>query len=326
MRAIVVERAGGPEVLRIREIPTPQAKPGWVLIRVKAFGLNRAEIYTRQGLSPGVEFPRVIGIEAVGEVVEDGDGSLAPGQKVIALIGGMGRDFDGGYAEYTCVPRAHAVPIESDLDWAHLAAIPETFATVWGGLHVGLEVKSGDSLFVRGGSSSIGMAAITMARDLGLRIIASTRQPEKEAMLRDQGAGDVVIGGDQLSGAVRALIPEGVDKVLELVGIVTLEDSLLATRTGGIVCMTGMLARKWVYEEFSPMEILPPGVKLTAAGGNALFARSNASRVMTEICGAVAEGRYRHGLHKQFAFEDIAEAHRYMESDQAIGKLVVVVD
>ncbi len=133
MRAIVVERAGGPEVLRIREIPTPQAKPGWVLIRVKAFGLNRAEIYTRQGLSPGVEFPRVIGIEAVGEVVEDGDGSLAPGQKVIALIGGMGRDFDGGYAEYTCVPRAHAVPIESDLDWAHLAAIPETFATVWGG-------------------------------------------------------------------------------------------------------------------------------------------------------------------------------------------------
>ncbi len=213
MRAIVVRQAGGPEVLQIKEIPTPKAKPGWVLIRIRAFGLNRAEVYTRQGLSPNVKFPRVIGIEAVGEVVEDGDGILAPGQKVIALIGGMGRDFDGGYAEYTCVPRKHAVPIDADLDWPVLAAIPETFATVWGALHVGLELKPDESLFVQGGSSSIGMAAITVAQDMGVHIIASTRQPEKEAMLKDQGARDVVIGGDELSAQLRAILPDGVDKV-----------------------------------------------------------------------------------------------------------------
>ena len=109
-------------------------------------------------------------------------------------------------------------------------------------------------------------------------------------------------------------------------GIQTLEDSMAATRIGGIVCMTRMLARKWVFEDFSPMDMIPSGVKLTAAGGNALFARSDAPEIMTGNCRAVAEGRYRHDLHKQFAFEDIQEAHRYMESDQATGKLVVMVD
>ena len=146
MQAIVIDEPGGPEVLKFREIPRPVPAPGWVLIKVMAFGLNRAEIYTRQGHSPGVSYPRVLGIECVGLVEEAPDGSFAPGQKVAAIMGGMGRHFDGGYAEYACVPKACVVPLESDLDWPVLGAIPEMFQTVWGSLHAALEVRPGQTL------------------------------------------------------------------------------------------------------------------------------------------------------------------------------------
>ena len=145
MRAAIVEQPGGPEVLQIKEIPVPSPRPGWVLIRVKAFGLNRSEMYTRQGHSPGVRFPRVLGIECVGVVEEGGGTDLAPGQKVAAVMGEMGRAYDGGYAEYTLVPASQAMPLTTDLPWETLAAIPETFLTAWGSLVEALDVQAGRS-------------------------------------------------------------------------------------------------------------------------------------------------------------------------------------
>ena len=122
MKAVVAGQPGGPEVLQIGERSVPGPRPGWVLIKVKAFGLNRSEMYTRQGHSPSVRFPRVLGIECVG-VVEDGGGTdLAPGQKVAAVMGEMGRAYDGGYAEYTLVPASQVMPLTTDLPWATLAA------------------------------------------------------------------------------------------------------------------------------------------------------------------------------------------------------------
>jgi NADPH2:quinone reductase len=125
MRAIVLDGPGPPGALVIRDIPVPEPAPGWVLIRVRAFGLNRSELHMRLGLAQGVTFPRVPGIEAVGAVAESPGGEFTLGQQVAALMGGMGRAFDGGYAECTCVPVSQVVPFRSALDWAVLGAVPE---------------------------------------------------------------------------------------------------------------------------------------------------------------------------------------------------------
>ena len=123
MRAFVIKEPGGPEKLELREVPRPTPRDGWVLIRNRAFGLNRSEWFTRRGESPSVEFPRVLGIECVGEVVAAPGCDLAAGQRVAAMMGGMGRQFDGSYAEYVLVPQQHVFPLKTNLDWRILGAL-----------------------------------------------------------------------------------------------------------------------------------------------------------------------------------------------------------
>ena len=141
MKAVVIRQPGAPEVLTIEELPVPQPAPGWILIRVKAFGLNRSELFTRQGHSPGVKFPRVLGIEAVGIVEEAPGGEFEVGQTVATAMGGMGRQFDGGYAEYTSVPAPQVQRIDSTLDWQTLGALPEMMQTGWGSLNSALQLS-----------------------------------------------------------------------------------------------------------------------------------------------------------------------------------------
>jgi hypothetical protein len=137
MRAVVLDGPGPPEALAIRELPVPRAERGWVLVRVLAFGLNRSELHTRLGLAQGVTFPRVLGIEATGVVAACPGGEFSPGEQVMAMMGGMGRVFDGGYAEYTCVPVGQVLPFRSDLNGATLGAVPEMLQTSYGSLTVG---------------------------------------------------------------------------------------------------------------------------------------------------------------------------------------------
>src|SRR5438034_9340199 len=122
MRAIVLEAPGPPEALTMRELRLPTPAPGWVLIGVKAFGLNRSELHTRLGLARGVTFRRVLGIEAAGVVARCPGGEFPIGQQVVTLMGGMGRVFDGGYAEYTSVPASQVIAVRSDLEWSTLGA------------------------------------------------------------------------------------------------------------------------------------------------------------------------------------------------------------
>ena len=184
MKAMVLDAPGPPQALKMSDRPIPDVRPGWVRIRVRAFGINRSELMTRLGLSNGVTFPRILGIECAGEVDAAPGSSLVPGQKVVAMMGGMGREFDGGYAEYTVVPASIVIPISTDLPWEIVGALPEMLQTAYGSLTVGLDLQAGQTLLVRGGTTSIGMMAAALAADVGATVLATTRQRERLSSLR----------------------------------------------------------------------------------------------------------------------------------------------
>lgn len=320
MKAAVTTKAGEPEVIEIQERPIPKAVAGEVLIKVKAFGLNRSEIFTRQGHSLGVEFPRIQGIECVGIVEEDPSGTYAKGQQVAAIMGGMGRFFDGGYAEYTLVPKEIIFPFSSKLDWATLGALPEMFQTVSGSLNEALEIKKGEVLLIRGGTSSIGMLSTQLAKLEGLTVISSTRNPQKKQALLDNGADHVVIDNGTVQEQVRELYPEGIQKVLELVGTVSLKDSLKCIAPKGMVCMTGILGNSWTMDEFTPMGDIPSMGRLTVYMGDA---KNLKKERLQDFISQVESGHINIRIDRTFDLSDVAEAHRYMESNQAKGKIVV---
>ena len=322
MKAAVTTKPGPPEVIEIQERPTPSAKEGWVLIRIRASGLNRSEIFTRKGDSPNVKFPRIQGIECVGEIEEDPSGTYTKGQKVAAIMGEMGREFDGGYAEYALVPLRIVFPFQSKLDWKTLGAIPEMFQTVSGSLDQALEIKSAETLLIRGGTSSIGMLACQLAKHRGLTVISTTRNPNKEKSLKENGADHIIIDDGDIHLKLRELFPEGVEKVLELIGTVTLKDSLKCIKPQGVVCMTGILGSEWTMKDFTPMGDIPSTGRLTVYMGDV----ENLSKErLQEFINAVEEGAIELNIDSHFTLDQVAEAHTYMESNRAKGKIVVVM-
>jgi NADPH:quinone reductase-like Zn-dependent oxidoreductase len=239
MRAIVIKQYGGPEVLAIEQRPAPEPKPGHVVIEVKAFGLNHAEIYFRKGAWGDVA--EISGIECVGLVKDDPDRRFSPGQKVMALVGGMGRSIDGSYAELTQVPSSNVIVINSDLAWPDLAAIPESYATAWTALNDNLALAAGQSIVIRGATSALGQAAVNIAAHAGARVIATTRNADRTAMLEALGAKQVLTEQPELSKSVLERCPQGIDSVLDIVGNTTVLDSLAMLRRGGGVCKVGFL-------------------------------------------------------------------------------------
>lgn len=320
MKAALTTKPGDPSVIEIKEVPTPFAKPGWVLIKIMAFGLNRSELFTRRGDSPGVHFPRIQSIECVGMVEEDPSHTLQKGQKVAAIMGGMGREFDGGYAEFALVPSAIVIPFESDLPWPTLGAVPEMFQTVSGSLNEALEIQAGERLLIRGGTSSIGMLACQLAKVKGLTVISTTRNPDKKTALLDNGADHVVMDNGSVREQVRALFPNGVDKVLELVGTRTLKDSLQCIGKKGIVCMTGILGNEWTMKECTPMDDIPSQGRLTVYTGGSMDLAKDLLQAFLE---EVETGNIRLNIDRTFKLDAMVEAHQYMEDNKAKGKIVV---
>ena len=319
MRAVVLDAPGPPEALQSRDVPVPVPEPGQVLIKVEAFGLNRSELHTRLGLADGVAFPRVLGIKATGVVVDCPGGELERGTQVAAMMGGMGRTFDGGYAEYTCVPVAQTIPFTSDLDWATLGAVPEMLQTSHGSLTVGLDAQPGQSILIRGGTSSVGVATAVLARRLGMTVLSTTRNPNRADVLREIGVHHPLVDDGHVAAQVRSLIPDGVDTALELVGTPTLPDTLRATRVHGVVCFTGMLSNQWTVRDFYPIEYLPRGVRLTAYGGDA---SDLPPAVLQEFLDDAAAGQAHVPIHRTYRLDEIAQAHADMEAGRATGKLV----
>lgn len=321
MRAVVLDTPGPPENLKIRELPIPTPDVGWALIDVKAFGLNRSELHTRLGLAEGVTFPRVLGIEATGLIASCPGGEFPVGQKVVAMMGGMGRTFDGGYAEFTCVPVSQIIAFESDLDWATLGAVPEMLQTSYGSLKVGLNAHQGQSILIRGGTSSIGLTTAVLAKRLGMTVLSTTRSATKTDALRRVGVDHVILDGGSVEDQVRTIFPEGVDAALELVGTPTLPDTLRSTKMHGVVCFTGMLSNQWTVRDFYPIEYIPRGVRLTAYGGGA---GDLPREVLQQFLDDVAAGIATVPVHATFGLDEIAKAHSIMEAGTAAGKLVVV--
>jgi NADPH:quinone reductase-like Zn-dependent oxidoreductase len=267
-----------------------------------------------------VTFPRVPGIEAVGVVAAAPGGEFEAGQQVAAMMGGMGRTFDGGYAEYTCVPAAQVIPFRSDLDWPTLGAVPEMLQTAHGSLTVGLDARPGQTLLIRGGTSSVGMATAVLAKDRGLTVLSTTRRRERIPALEAIGVDHAIVDDGEIAAQVRAIVPDGVDGALELVGAPTLPDTLRATRVHGVVCFTGILSGHWTVPDFYPIEYLPSGVRLTAYGGDA---SDLPAEVLQSFVDDVAAGRLAVPIDRTYSLDEIVAAHADMEAGNATGKLVV---
>ena len=325
MRAIVIDHFGGPEQLLIQELPDPQPKENQVLIEVKAFGVNHAETHMRRGEWP--EATKVSGIECAGVVKKDPSTRLRSGQKVVALMGGMGRTINGSYAELTCAPTTNVVPIDTDLAWEDLAAVPESYATAWACLHGNLVLKDGQILLIRGATSALGQAALNIAAHAQANVIATTRNTSRFSKLRELGAQHVLLEGAGVSHSVRQLHPDGIDAVLDLVGNGTILDSLGATRRGGRVCEAGFVGGLDPIKDFNPLLQMPSGVHFSFFGsfmfGTKEYPLSDIP--FQKIVDRVADGAYKAKPSKVFPFSQIQDAHRLMESNQANGKIVVVL-
>lgn len=324
MKAVVIYEEGGPEVLKLEQRDVPVAVEGKTLIRVRSFGLNRSEMFTRLGHSKGkVFFPRILGIECVGEVADCPSGKYKTGQQAAVIMGGFGRAFDGSYAEYTLVPDEIIIPFHSDLPWEVLGAVPEMCQTANGSLEISLQLQAEDTLLIRGGTSSVGITAAQLAKIKGCTVFSTTRNPAKADVLKAIGVDQVIVDQGEIAAAVRALLPGGVDKVLELVGGNGIRDSLKCVRKHGIVCQTGYLSNQWRIDGFSPLGEIPSSVYLTSYAGEN---KDLSPELLQAFLDNIALGKLDVQIDRVFQLDEIVEAHEHMENNRAKGKLVVLND
>ena len=321
MRSIVLSGFGGLESLVIKELPDPEPKAGHVLIAVKAFGVNHAETHMRKG--EWAEAAEVSGIECAGEVVRAPGGEFQPGDKVAAFMGGMGRTINGSYAERTLVPATNVVKITTGLSWEEFAVVPESYATAWTCLYGNLQVEKGQILLLRGATSALGQAALNIASNAGLNVIATTRNQARFEKLLGLGAQRVELEGPGLSKRLPEV--KKVDLVLDLVGNRTLLDSIAIPHRRGRVCLAGWLGGLEPIPDFNPLLQMASGVHFSLFGsfvfGTPEFPVSEVP--LQEIVNRVEKGVYKAKPAAVFSFDQIREAHRLMESNQATGKIVV---
>jgi len=315
MKAVVVSQAGGPEVLKIEERPIPEATDDQTVIHIRAFSVHRYEVLTREGGSPSVQFPRVIGVEAVGEVEQPSKNSkLSKGQRVLVVNGGFGRAFDGSEQQYALVPDDILHPVDFDGSWVDFANYPETFYTAFGALKA-TKLKAGQTLLVRGGTTGVGMAAITMANAMGIKVTATTRREKREQELLDLGAKKAVIDNGKLATA------DLFDGLIDMVGAPVLSDSLAHVKRGGMYTLVGMLTGEWMWNNLDPFENLG-GKYVTVFDGVDI-----SDDVINEMFKLINDNHLQIPISKVFTLDDIQAAQEYvMKKDRPVGQVIVTTD
>ncbi len=316
MKAVVLDKITEGKDIILSEVPIPEVRPGWVLLKVKAFGLNHSEKLLRLNeiRADYIRKPIIPGIECVGEIIHPSDSGLAVGQKVAALMGGMGRSFHGSYAEYALLPKRIVFTIDSDLPWEALGAVPETYFTAWGSLFECLHLIPDDKLLIRGATCALGYAALQTAKALGCRVIATTHREDKLPLIAE--ADETVIDDGKLTGRLH-----GVTKALDLIGPRSLRDTLTAVEKGGIVCQTGLLGGVYTLNGFDPIKDIPNGVYLTG-----FFSNYPTQQVMDEIFAFLNEKKQVPAAGKVFRFDSIREAIEAQDAGKVNGKIVVVTE
>jgi NADPH:quinone reductase and related Zn-dependent oxidoreductases len=322
MKAVVLEGTCRAEEMIIKDVFIPKVKPGWVLVKVKAFGINRSEVSLRsyEAEQPYIKLPRIPGIECVGEIADPSDSKFKAGQRVVALMGGMGRSFDGSYAEYALLPVSHVFQANTDLNWSEMAAIPETFFTAYGSLFECLQIQPKDIVLIHAATSALGFAAIQLAKSIGCTVIGTTRKEERLEFLKEIGVDFAILDDGKLSKQVMKLFPNGITKVLELVGQAAIEETSKLLKKHGIICSTGQLGGSST-QGFDVIKSIPNGVYLSS-----FYSNYPTQEIMDEIFNHIKQYNLKPYISKVFTLDEISKAHLLMEQDKANGKIVVLVN
>ena len=318
MKAVLLDRITRAEEIALTELPLPAVRPGWLLVKVRSFGMNHSEQILRleEIAESYIRKPVVPGIECVGEVADAGDTRFEKGQRVCALMGGMGRSFNGSYAEYALLPEKQVFAIDSALPWERLGAVPETCFTAWGSLFECLRLNAGDKLMIRGATCALGYACIQIAKVLGCRVAATTHRENKLSLLEDAGADECILDGGKITGKV-----SGVTKALELVGPATLRDTLTAVEKGGIVCNTGILGGVYTLDGFDPIKEIPNGVYLTG-----FFSNYPTQKTMDDIFAFLNKYHLTPAVGAVYDFAHIRDACLAQDGKPKVdGKIVVTM-
>ena len=317
MKAVVLTKPTKGAEVTLSEIEIPEVRPGWVLVKVKAFGMNHSEAILREFEIENdyIQKPIIPGIECVGEIADASDSGWAVGQKVAALMGGMGRSFNGSYAEYALLPIHHVFPIESALTWEQMAAIPETYFTAWGSLFQSLKLTKEDKLLVRGATCALGYVAVQLAKALGCTVVGTTHRESKIELLKDAGCDECILDDGSLRGKVSS-----VTKALELIGIKTVKDTMMRMEQGGIVCNTGVLGKVYEWNHFDPIKDIPNGVCLTG-----FYSNYPTTKMMQDIFSFMDEHQLKPLIGATYYFDNVCEACIALDEGKVNGKIVVKV-
>lgn len=323
MRAVIVEEPGGPESLRVAELPDPEPGPREVVIAVAAAGVNRADLLQRQGhYPPPPGTTDVIGLECSGVVQSVGEGvtGLAVGDEVCALLSG------GGYAERVAVPAGQVVPVSAGVDLVTAAAIPETYATVWSNVFMLAGLDEGERLLVHGGASGIGTTAIQLAKAFGATVVTTVGSGEKAEVVRALGA-DVVVNyrEDDFAETCRDL--GGVDVVLDIIGGAYLAQNVAALARGGRIVVIGLQGGRKGELNLGALLAKQGSVSATSLRFRPVEEKAAIMAELVEtVWPLIADGTLGPVVHERVPLARVADAHRILEDSSHVGKVLLVMD
>ncbi len=323
MRFVDLPSFGGPEVMTIGRKPLPTLKPGEILVRVEAAGVNRPDVAQRQGTyPPPKEASPVLGLEIAGEVVDVASGvtEFAIGNKVCGLANG------GGYAEYCVLPAGQALRFPNGYDAVRAAALPETFFTVWANLFQMAGLTEGESVLIHGGSSGIGTTAIQLARAFGATVYTTAGSKEKCEACEKLGAKRAVnYKEEDFAEVIKAETEHGVDVILDMIGAAYLEKNLASLARDGCLSIIAFLGGAVADK----VNLQPIMVKRLTVTGSTMRPRTAEEKravrddLLSQVWPLLDEGTVAPVIHKVFSFDDVGEAHRLMETGDHIGKIML---